>query len=189
MRWFVGKPRSKKLLFSVGPYLIDKFIHDCAEISVLRLADAPEGEASIEGEQIYLVGTVTFLRLTWRLSIGVIDNHIHKITLYQLTPDKTAAGVYITAAFAFCKELYGEPAEDNGRSACWHAANGDITLQTNAGIQERPYFVSLFLSSSRAGTFKPGTGPPDADSRWGRITAGFEVRTTGNRHRRNSQRS
>jgi hypothetical protein len=121
-----------------------------------------------------VAGTVTWFGRTWELAFGVVDGYIYEIAISRSTSDRTAAGADIATAFSFCKKLYGKPAEDDGKVACWDAANGNIALETNAGNEESRYFVKVILTSRRARTFKQRIVSPDERRRWDEILDGYD---------------
>ncbi len=156
MGWFTKKKsRSDKPLFTVGDYEVNCSLSNLPTREYLRIASIPEGQFSFIGEHVYACPNVTAFNREWTLVIGVVDDQIYKIALTRASEDRLSITEDLNEVFVFCRNVYGEPAEEQALLAVWDAADGNVVVQTNAPVpRQDQYVIMVFLTSSIVKTFR-----------------------------------
>jgi hypothetical protein len=149
--WLFTRPE-RKPAFPIADYALNMTLRCAPFIRELsRVEYQALGAIHFVGGKIYHAPDVQFVGRWWTVTLGACNGKLYKIALCLVVDDKAEAIDAVLAALAFCSEQLGRPAEQQTGSWIWDTADGNVVLQTVAGLDK--FAVNLVLTGSSVRDF------------------------------------
>jgi hypothetical protein len=144
--------KNSRHIFSIGEYKLDGPVAGFSGLEEFSPTEYSILGRPFEGETNYNAPPVTFLGRSWELQLATVDGNIYKIAPSLFLKRKQDADAVVLESLRYCTAELGKPTEKWTGFFIWHAADGNVVLQT-AEVADG-VSVSLFLTSRSVRNFK-----------------------------------